>query len=241
MFAGFFRPKTVLSQHMPQPVTITFRDQTTGKINDLLIDEGQPSAPSQNLLAYLAGALVNYKEEGIELTPSVVLCDNIQEVLRIFPGALSHRVGTAPLDPSSGPMVLKHCAPLSGRHWFIFIERVANDTMNYGVFTYFRLPTAIPLHEAITINTNQFCILVRKTSPNTIEIRGAKGSVLTFNIFHHARSDTIDHTYREVHTRVLCARRRRGNAQRLQCLFYPCDRGSADLIAWNDINMWARS
>ena len=134
---NFFRPEAVLSQHMPQPVTITFRDQTTGRINDLLIDEGQPSAQSQNLLGYLAGVLVNYKKEGIELTPSVVLCDNIQEVLRTFPSALSHRVGTAQLDPSSGPMVLKNCAPLSGRNWFIFIERAANNTMNYGIFTYF--------------------------------------------------------------------------------------------------------
>jgi hypothetical protein len=102
-------------------------------------------------------------------------------------------------------MVLKHCAPLSGRNWFIFIERAANDTMNYGVFTYFRLPTAIPLHEAITINPNQFCILVRKTSPNTIEIRGAKGSVLTL-IFSTTREAIQSITPIEKFTRACCAR-----------------------------------
>src|SRR3954451_3921341 len=103
---------------MPEPISVTFRDQTTGRINDLLLDEDKACAQSQNLLGYLAGALLNYKDEGIEFTPSVLLCDGIQEFLKAFPGAVSHMIGSASLDPSSGPKILKECAPLSSRNWF---------------------------------------------------------------------------------------------------------------------------
>ena len=96
---------------MPQSVSVTFRDQIIGKIDALLTDEDQASAPSQNLLGFLAGALVSYKDEGMEFTPSVVLCDSIFSLLKAFPGAVSHAIGVAPLDPSSGPMILKDCAP----------------------------------------------------------------------------------------------------------------------------------
>ena len=164
---------------MPEPIFVTFRDQTTGRINDLLIDEHQACAQSQNLLGYLAGALLNYKDEGTEFTPSIILCDSIELFLQSFPGSVAHVIGSAPLDPSSGPKVLKDCGPLSSQNWFIFIERTEGGGMRYGVFTYFLLPTAIPLHEGISIDPARFCVLIRKISPNTIEIKGAKGNSLT--------------------------------------------------------------
>jgi hypothetical protein len=181
---------------MPEPKFVTFREQTTGRINDLLIDEHGACAATQNLLSYLAGALLNYKEEGIEFTPSVVLCDSIEGFLKAFPGAVFHLIGNAPLDPSSGPRILKECAPISNRNWFIFIERSDKGHARYGVFTYFRSPTAIPLHEGITIDPTQFAILTKKVSSNTIEMRGAKGSHLTL-VFSTVRegpsaSDPID-------------------------------------------------
>lgn len=164
---------------MPEPVFVTFRDLTTSRINDLLIDEHQACAQSQNLLGYLAGTLLNYKDEGVELTPSVILCDNLELFLQSFPGAVAHTIGTESLDPSAGPKILKDCGPLSSQNWFIFIERDGTGRIRYGVFTYFRLPTAIPLHEGITIDPARFCLLLRKISSSTIEIRGAKGNSLT--------------------------------------------------------------
>lgn len=164
---------------MPTAASISFRDQTTGRINDLLTDEGLICAKSQNLLSYLAGALLNYKDEGVEFTPSVVLCSSIQGFSKSFPGAVAHNVGVAPLDPASGPKILKDCAPLSNKNWFIYIERNDDVEVRYGVFTYFRLPTAIPLHEGVTIDGSQFAVLIRKVSATTIEMRAAKGNILT--------------------------------------------------------------
>jgi hypothetical protein len=156
-------------------------------------------------LGYLAGALLRYKDEGVEFTPTVVLCGSIQDFLKAFPGSVSHTIGKAPLDPSSGPKILKDCGPLSSRNWFIFIERTGDGYVNYGVFTYFRLPTAIPLHEGINIDPNQFCVLIRKVSINTIELRGAKGNVLTL-IFSTEREAATSVTSIERFATACCAR-----------------------------------
>src|ERR1700685_4488687 len=115
---------------MPEPKSVSFRAQTTGSINDLLMDEGQASADTQNLLSYLAGALLTYKDEGVEFAPSVLLCGSIQDFLTAFPGSISHTIGRAQFEPSSGPRILKDCAPLSSRNWFIFVERADGGRMN---------------------------------------------------------------------------------------------------------------
>jgi hypothetical protein len=174
---------------MPDIVSLTFRDQVTGKINDLLIDEDKACADTQNLIAYLAGSLFDYRDEGTEFLPSILVCDSIQRALQSFPGAVTHQIGAAELDPASGRKVLKDCAPLSNKNWFVFIERAANK-IRYGVFTYFRLPTAISLHEGIAIG-GVFAILIRKISRSTVEVRGAKGSILSL-IFSTIRESNED-------------------------------------------------
>jgi hypothetical protein len=178
---------------MPDIVSVSFRDQATGKINDLLIDEDKACAQTQNLLSYLAGVLLNYQDEGIEFLPSIVLCDSIQKALQAFPGAITHYVGEAALEPESGRKILKDCAPLSNTNWFIFIERIEDGKVKYGVFTYLRLPTAISLQEGITIGAAVFCVLIRKVSPTTVEIRGSKGSVLSL-IFSTVRGSGTEST-----------------------------------------------
>ena len=47
---------------LPEKSSISFRDQTTGKINSFLEDEFQACAQSQNLIGYLIGAILNLKE-----------------------------------------------------------------------------------------------------------------------------------------------------------------------------------
>jgi len=164
---------------MPENASVTFRDQTMGRISDLLADEGLACAQSPSILSYLAGALLNYTEEGVEFTPSVVLCVSLENFLKSFPGAVAYRIGDLALDAASAKKILKECAPLTNKNWFIFIERINDHECRYGVFSYFKLPTAIPLHEGITIDPTQFAVLTRKVSTNTIEIRGSRGNILT--------------------------------------------------------------
>jgi hypothetical protein len=163
---------------MVQQNSVTFRDQTANRISDLLEDEGLQCLQSQNLLNFLTGTLLNYRDEGVEFSPLVIFCKSITRFLTAFPGSVAHVIGEAALNASSGRKILKDCAPLASQSWHIFIERTDGGALRYGVFTYFKLPTAIPLHEGITIDPNEFSVLVRKRSSSTIEIRGAKGSIL---------------------------------------------------------------
>jgi hypothetical protein len=176
---------------MPDTITVTFRDQITGRINDLLMDEDKACAQSQNLLGYLAGALLNYKDEGVTFAPALIMCDSIEEFLKTLPGSIYYKIGQAELEADPGAQILKECAPLSSENWYIYVERLDQGKVDYGVFTYFRLPTAIPLSEAITINPERFTLLLEKVSNNAIELRGARGShlVLIFSTHREASNN----------------------------------------------------
>lgn len=159
--------------------TITFRDQTSGKISDFTSDEGYECALTQALISYLCGAIVNYKDEGVEISPLIVITDNIATFLSAFPGSVTYQIGELPLKADSGKRILKDCAPLFGPNWTIYIERADDKTLRYGVFSYYKLPTAIPIEEGIELNPSSFAILLRKISESTIELRGSKSNRLT--------------------------------------------------------------
>ena|SRR2546430_14688888 len=141
---------------MPDVVSLTFRDQATGKINDLLIDEDKACADTQNLIAYLAGSLLDYRDEGVEFLPSIVVCDSIQQTLRAFPGAITHHIGEADLDPASGRKILKDCAPLSNSNWFVFIERVSGKVRTASSRTSGCLPPSLFMKEFLSEARSQF-------------------------------------------------------------------------------------
>lgn len=170
---------------------ISFRDQATGQISDLLADEGLRCAHTQDLLGFLTGALLSYREEGEELTPIVVVCESVATLRQTIPGGIAHQIGQVSLDANPGPKILKDCAPLSGPNWFVYIERLANGRANYGVFTYLRSPTGFPLDEALSLVTDQLCVLARRTGPSVVELRGAKGHhlAIAFSTMR-ARPDT---------------------------------------------------
>jgi hypothetical protein len=167
----------LMSMGHPQ---ISLRTQTNGAIQDFLKDEELVCAHSIALISSLAGTLLNYKDEGVSFVPNVVYCSSIEDFLNTFPGSVFHQIGSTSLEDSAVSRVLKDCAPLSGDNWYIYIQRSSDGkSISYGVFAYFRLPTALSLADGLEINSGQVAILLKKISSNTIEIRGAKGNSLT--------------------------------------------------------------
>jgi hypothetical protein len=158
--------------------TVTFRSQTTSNIADLISDEGLVCQESTNLLTTLTGELLRYHDEGIELSPTILFCTNAGAVFEGFPGSVRHAIGSKPLKVTSVKQVLKDCAPLATRSWSIYVERLDGETIRYGVFNYITLPTTLPLHDAIGLSPEMMCLLLRKTSSSTIEVRGSKGNEL---------------------------------------------------------------
>jgi len=122
------------------------------------------------------------------LSPHVLFCKDIDAVIRAFPGSGKHVIGTAPLSPESAKRILKNCAPLATRNWCIYIERVDSDRLRYGVLNYLKLPTALPLAQAISVLNGVFCILLQKISPTMIRISGSNGNALSI-VFSTVREE----------------------------------------------------
>lgn len=158
--------------------TITFRDQISGGLTDLMQDEGFACAHSQRVLSYFSGALINYKEEGVELSPTILFCNDVNAVLSGVPGAVHYRIGSIPLESEGGSRILKDCGVLTGQNWFIYVERHNGDVLNYGVAAYAPLPTAVTLREAICVSNSAEALILKKNSSNTIGVYGARGSEL---------------------------------------------------------------
>ena len=99
--------------------TITFRSQVTGNISDLIQDEGLTCQPSLDFLCALVGGLLRYRDEGVELSPTILFSTDIASVLSGFPGSVKYFIGEAEVAPNSVKNVLKDCAPLAMGNWCI--------------------------------------------------------------------------------------------------------------------------
>jgi hypothetical protein len=173
---------------------VSFRSQITGTISDLIHDEGLDCKPSQDFLCALVGELLRYHDEGIELNPTIIFMADANQIHGRFPRAVRYSIGEADISPSSVKTILKGCAPLARGSWCIVIERTKGKTakLKYGVFDYPMLPSTLPIADAMALKTDEFCMLITKTSPGTIEIRGARGSLLTM-LFSTTREDSPTH------------------------------------------------
>lgn len=163
---------------MAESRTVSIHNSTKGGITDFLDDEAFECLGSIKLLSYLAGALLRYEEEGVELSPQVVLCRSVDAVLRPIPGGVCYVIGTAEFSPELGKKVLKECAALAQSTWAIFIERVSETTVRYGVMSFLATPTSISLADMIAIDSTNFAVLIARVDSMTVRLVGAKGNSL---------------------------------------------------------------
>ena len=182
---------------MARDAFLTLRSAVIGEINDLLNDEGISCSYSQNILTYLAGALNDYREEGIELSPTIIFCESIEQIAKILPGGVSYQIGSSQLSTALGQAILKDCATLSGINWHIYIERTNANELRYGVFSYTQLPTSITLKDILAVAKENFSIIVRQVSSKAVEIIGRHGGhiILAFSTLREKpkiNSDPVD-------------------------------------------------
>jgi hypothetical protein len=184
--------------------TATFRAQTQGLVADFISDEGLTCHASQNLISFLAGELLNYREEGKELSPTLLYGVTPHEVIKAFPGSTSYHIGSAPLHADSAKRILKDCAPLATDNWHIYVERIDSDKLRYGVFSYLALPTSLSLFDTISVARGPFTIVIKKISASTIRILGSQGHTLSL-IFSTVREESSDEHLTEKFTTNCCS------------------------------------
>ncbi len=127
---------------------VSFRDTLVGSIVGFVEIAGLPWTDISNCLAELAVELSHYTEEGVDLYPRVVVCDNLQNTLKMLQGADSIHIGEGKREPETFRSALKKCAPLARTGWAIYVER-HGDGLRFGVFREPTSPIALDLRDTI--------------------------------------------------------------------------------------------
>jgi hypothetical protein len=121
---------------------------------------------------------------------------NTSEVIKAFPGSASYQIGSAPLHSDSVKRILKDCAPLTTKNWHIYVERLDNDHLRYGVFSYLALPSALPLFDTISVSRGPFTLAIKKVNANTIKMQGSQGHSLSL-VFSTVREEMPNENFIE--------------------------------------------
>ncbi len=74
---------------MAEPIdrNVTFRAQIMGETADLLQAEGISCQYTCSMIVTLAALLSAYKEDGVSLVPSILVCNSIEELSASLPGS----------------------------------------------------------------------------------------------------------------------------------------------------------
>lgn len=157
--------------------TVSLRVSTRGELADFLERESKTCGYSNLVISGIIGRLWNYREEGVEISPSIVFADDIIAFSQKLPGFSRLNIGSCSSSEDAAKRILKDCAPLTGESSLIFIQRCGQgETLDYGVFSFLRSPTAIGIDEALLLDDAQFAVLIKKSSPTTLKVSGSKGN-----------------------------------------------------------------
>ncbi len=152
-------------------VHVTLREALKTRISDLLEDAQMTCHQTEESLVALAVALADYREEGVELYPRVLVCDDLTNTLRVLQGSSEIEIGRGPRDISTVKRCLKKCAPLASSAWLVWIERLP-DEFRYGMFRAPPSPTAVDLRSTIAdlAAGDVRALLLSQLAPGTVEI-----------------------------------------------------------------------
>lgn len=178
---------------MAEQKTVSLRGSTRGELTEFLEREEKECAHSNKVISGIVGKLWNYKEEGVELSPSIVFADDIEAFSKGLPGFSKLSIGKCASSEDAAKRILKDCAPLTGESSLIFVERCGQgEELEYGVFSFLRAPTAIGIEEALTLDAGQFAVLIKKSSPTTLRVAGSKGNSVSILMSTIREDDNSD-------------------------------------------------
>lgn len=128
-------------------------------------------AETEESLIALAVAIADYREEGRPLFPQLLICDDLDSVLRNVQGSNAIELGCGGRHPETILRALKKCGPLAENSWAIWIERQP-DAFRFGVFRT-PTPTAIDLRTTLrdTMSSAPLrAVLIGQFAPGTVEL-----------------------------------------------------------------------
>lgn len=160
----------------PMPAKmVTFRSELKTSIADFLGDADMTCSVTEESLVALVVKLADHREEGKQLFPRVIICDDRDAVLRNIQGTDAILIGTGNRDPETVLRALKKCAPLADNGWAIWISR-ESEQFNYGVFREPSNPTSLDLRRTVldTDPSGQLpAVLIAQFAPGKVELISA--------------------------------------------------------------------
>ena len=133
---------------------------------------------TQDALVELVTGLSDYREEGQQLRPRVVICDDLTEARGLLQVSQPLEIGEGPRGVGTLRQALKRAAPLAQRGWAIYIHR-SGDLFRYGVFRESLSPTALDLTDAVMDLGGAVKILIAtQIGERTVEMAGSSGGRL---------------------------------------------------------------
>lgn len=153
---------------------VTLRDQLKAKVSDLLTDAHMTCHATEESLVALSVDLADYREEGTQLYPRVIICDDLTNTLKLLQGSHAIEIGFGPRGPATARECLKKCAPLASTGWLVWIER-RPELFRFGVFRTSSSPTAVDLRSTLADMqpTTVQALLLAQLAPGTVEVVGA--------------------------------------------------------------------
>jgi hypothetical protein len=150
---------------------VTIRSELKRSIGDFLADAQMSCAETEESLIALTVTMADYREEGRQLFPRLLICDDLDSVLRNVQGSNPIELGSGDRNPDTVLRALKKCGPLAASSWAIWIERKPNE-FRFGVF---RAPTAtaIDLRTTLrdTVSSSPLrAVMIGQFAPGTIEL-----------------------------------------------------------------------
>lgn len=150
---------------------LTFRAELHGSVSRVLDACNMACINTADAIVALVVALSDYREEGRQLYPRVLVCDDLPQVLRIVQGSSLLAIGCGKRNASTAAHALKRCAPLANGGWAVGINRL-DDGFEYGVFREPLAPTAVDLRSTVTDLKvgDAKVVLISQVAPSTVEI-----------------------------------------------------------------------
>jgi len=104
-------------------------------IGSFLFSEKFPQLDEIKLgIVSIIDIISNLKEEGILLTPEIIVTTNLSNILKPIPYKNIISIGQLEISPNNFNVILKRCSYLAMKNWTIFIE-IIGKIINYGLLS----------------------------------------------------------------------------------------------------------
>lgn len=171
---------------------LSFYTMMRGKIGEILEGSELSCRATEKAIAEVAGDLGLYREEGVDLFPTVCFCHSVTSLIGMIGGAEHIQVGEGPIAAPTARKALKSCAPIGAQGAIVYVERDQHlNKFRYGVISPPQAPFFGNSVFSLVVQKaeNPVIALVRRVSRASVIVQNASNEA--FPIYFSAEKDDV--------------------------------------------------